>query len=88
MASFLFINESNYIESDEFADVIGGHSLTAEEECLPELQPVHRDGQRNLLPRVRNVSAVTHDHRTEKLANESHGFEHPRRKGLKNLLPS
>lgn len=47
------------------SDHLRGHPFASEEECLPELRPVYRDGERDLFPRVGDVPTQSHDHRAE-----------------------
>ena len=71
------------------ADFVGGHALPAQEECLPELRPVYRDGQGDLLPRVGDVPTVPHDHRAKESAPESGRNVHTRGQGqsVSQLFP-
>jgi len=66
-------------------DLVGGHALAVEAECLPELQSVHRDGQGDLLPWVGDVPTLAHDHRTEEPAHQPHGDKYFGRKGSTNF---
>ena len=77
--SCTYIWTTNYVF--HFSDVVRGHTLSAEAQRVPELQPVHRDCQGDLVPRVGDVPVVAHDHRAEEPAYKLDGDQYFGREG-------